>query len=724
MKALTIMAAMLVASLAYGQNNHVVAVPLMLAPDSDRQSFVRIINETDNPAEVHITAVDDAGTVANPIEIRLAANQSFHFNSYDLANGNSNKGIDRIGRPRRGDWRLSVEAGLEGVEGGTEDLQVLAFVRTSDGFLTAMHDVLPRGDDGRYLVRMFNPGSNDRQVSKLRLVNTGGSAESVSIAGMDDQGNNYGPVTLTLNANQSRTLSAQELENGAHGLRGTLGDGRGKWRLFVTAEDAVVAMSLLDASSGHLSNISTMGVGPARIWHISENDRRDDREGSSFDTAINLAANGRVSGEIDDADESDYYRIRVSGSGTLTVHSGGSLDTEGYLYDGNRRELASDDDGGTGTNFRIEREVDAGTYYVRVDGYGSNTGSYTVHSEFSSESTNRLVPEALPSVGLLKSTVDTYTESMAEFTLDIFAVTADSELIALRAADLEIRNSTDDNNTIYNFQQLSVRQHTQSYLGPYSATFLMDQSGSISDTDPNDARIEAARVFLDNLASGDEVALMAFAAGGKLPYEPVTAYQDSSGNSFTANAGGFDSALDTLAAAEDGGTPLYDAILRALTYTRQRANNANRAVLVFTDGEDTESNASMDDATDAAVRMGIPLHTVALSSGVNEAVLSQLAGKTDGSMTKANDARELISYYGALGPFLSGSSRFYRTKWRMNLSGGTMRFDPGASVQYGMIITLPNNTVKWLPFRVTIPATRSNHPQPVPPVSIIKRNGF
>ena len=128
-----------------------------------------------------------------------------------------------------------------------------------------MHDVLPelpRDDDGRLVAMTFNPGSNTEQVSKLRLVNTGDSNERVMIAGVDDEGNNPGLVMLTLAAGQSRTLPAEELENGAHGLRGALGDGVGKWRLFVTAGDAVVAMSLLDASSGHLSNTSTMGVAP------------------------------------------------------------------------------------------------------------------------------------------------------------------------------------------------------------------------------------------------------------------------------------------------------------------------------------------------------------------------------------------------------------------------------------------------------------------------------
>ena len=68
------------------------------------------------------------------------------------------------------------------------------------------------------------------------------------------------PVTLTLPRRQPRTLSAFDLENGAPGLTGTLGDGTGKWRLFITAGDSVVGMSLLDAVSGHLTNISTTGV--------------------------------------------------------------------------------------------------------------------------------------------------------------------------------------------------------------------------------------------------------------------------------------------------------------------------------------------------------------------------------------------------------------------------------------------------------------------------------
>ncbi len=228
------------------------AVPLLVsASNPDRQGFVRIINESGESGMVRIFAVDDAGTAADPIEIPLGAHQAFHFNADDLENGNAAKGIEAVGRPGRGDWRLDLESAL--------NVRALAYVRTNDGFLTAMHDVLPRNDLDRPVVVTFNPASNRERVSRLRLVNTGATAASVRIEGLDDQRTLAGPVTFTLAAGESRTLSALDLEEGAWGLTGRLGDGTGKWYLLLGgAGSSVFGMSLLDSASGHLSNISTM----------------------------------------------------------------------------------------------------------------------------------------------------------------------------------------------------------------------------------------------------------------------------------------------------------------------------------------------------------------------------------------------------------------------------------------------------------------------------------
>ena len=351
-----------------------VSVPLMLAPDSERQGFVRIINGTSRADRVRITAVDDAGNAASPIEIDLEAGASVHFNSDDLADGNSAKGVRSIGRPRQGHWRLRVEA--------AEGVKVMAFVRTRAGFLTAMHDVFSRNGQGRLEAWMLNPGSNRNQESSLRLVNTGTNSERVSIRGIDDRSRSAGPVTLTLPAGQARTITAFDLENGAQGLTGSLGDGGGKWRLTIEAGQAVMGMGLLATPGGPITNISTIGL-PPMVMAPSEPDDQDD-QGDSFANAFNLPVGGRVSGSIDPAGESDYYRIRVSESGTLEVYTRGSLDTRGYLFDSGERQIASNDDGaaGDGLNFRIQREVDAGTYYARVEAYYRDaTGSYTVHAE-------------------------------------------------------------------------------------------------------------------------------------------------------------------------------------------------------------------------------------------------------------------------------------------------------------------------------------------------------
>ena len=102
--------------------------------------------------------------------------------------------------------------------------------------------------------------SHANQRHPCAFVNTGANDERVSIEGVDDQSGNAGPVTLTLPAGESRTLSASDLENGARGFAGTLGAGAGKWRLLITAGRSVVGMSLLESAGGQLTNISTAGV--------------------------------------------------------------------------------------------------------------------------------------------------------------------------------------------------------------------------------------------------------------------------------------------------------------------------------------------------------------------------------------------------------------------------------------------------------------------------------
>ena len=251
-----------------------------------QQGFVRVTNLSSTAGTVEIRGYDDEGTAHGPLTLQLPASRTVHFNSDDWENGNADKGLEGAAGDGEGAWRLEFESTL--------DLAVSAYVRTSDGFLTSMHDLVERDtcaveevEGGRIAARserlvafrpcrderrvpFFNPASNTRQVSSLRLVNRGDVDAATTIFGVDDDGAERGPALLSLPAGTARTLTSQELESGdGDGLNGALGDGTGKWelRVFVAGEAAgdVMVMSVLESPTGHLTNLSTWPDGELRL---------------------------------------------------------------------------------------------------------------------------------------------------------------------------------------------------------------------------------------------------------------------------------------------------------------------------------------------------------------------------------------------------------------------------------------------------------------------------
>ena len=238
-------------------------LPLVVADaDPVRTGLVRVVNRSDRAGAVAIHAIDDAGRRAGPISLSLGANAAVTFNSHDLEEGNASKGLDGgVGSGGAGPWRLELHTAL--------DVEALAYIRTAEGFVTSVHgsaaeeDVEEEAGSMRhsYRVPFFNPGSNRRQQSRLRLVNLGDGAAEVVITGRDDAGESPGSeVRLTLAAGESRSLGAEALEEGGDGLDGSLGDGSGKWRLTVSADRPLRVMSLLRNPAGSLTNVS--GAGP------------------------------------------------------------------------------------------------------------------------------------------------------------------------------------------------------------------------------------------------------------------------------------------------------------------------------------------------------------------------------------------------------------------------------------------------------------------------------
>ncbi len=228
-----------------------VPVPLFVSgTDPDRHGFVRVINRSNRDGTVSIHAIDEAGRRFGPVDLALRAGAARQFSSADLEWGNAAKGLPGIGAGH-GDWRLELATDL--------DIGALSYVRAADGSVTRVDGTVAIAQGSLCEIGFFNPASNTRQVSMLRLANAGAQDAEVAVSGVDDRGRAApdGEVYLTVPAGQSRSVGANELERGGASLRGRLGDGAGKWRLSVSADEPVEVTNLLSSPGGALVVAST-----------------------------------------------------------------------------------------------------------------------------------------------------------------------------------------------------------------------------------------------------------------------------------------------------------------------------------------------------------------------------------------------------------------------------------------------------------------------------------
>ena len=232
-------------------------IPLFMADGSHLEGFARIINRSSRAGTVEIRAIDETGKRFGPISLSIDARQVVHFNSGDLEQGNPGKGLSAgVGSSGTGHWRLELSSELQ--------IEARAYNRSPDGFLTSIHEVVedthPSPDTSIYNATIFNPGDNTSQVSVLRLINPNDELAEVFIAGYDDV-NHRGPaggneIYLELEPGEAVAYTARQLEQGDSGFSRFLGDGTGKWQLWVTSNRPLHVMSLLRSPNGKVANLS------------------------------------------------------------------------------------------------------------------------------------------------------------------------------------------------------------------------------------------------------------------------------------------------------------------------------------------------------------------------------------------------------------------------------------------------------------------------------------
>ena len=102
---------------------------------------------------------------------------------------------------------------------------------------------------------------------------------------------------------------------------------------------------------------------------------------NSAATALTLGI--PLGGTIDPGNDEDYFKLVLSTAQTILVWTTGDLDTVGELQDSGGMELESNDYGGLPEgphNFVIWRDVQDGTYYLKVSSRDEVTGAYVLHA--------------------------------------------------------------------------------------------------------------------------------------------------------------------------------------------------------------------------------------------------------------------------------------------------------------------------------------------------------
>lgn len=170
---------------------------------------------------------------------------------------------------------------------------------------------------------------------------------------------------------------------------------------------------------------------------------------------------------------------------------------------------------------------------------------------------------------------------------------------------------------------------------PVQIALVIDASGSMQGA-PIEAAKASAQSFVDQKRTEDQIAVITFA-------DEVTTLVG-----FTSNKIELTNAIAGIQA--DGETAFNDAVIRAVTVLGAATGNFVQSAIILTDGEDTASVATFDEALAAVSGSDARYFGVALESpDFNPDPVQQIAEAGNGLFLSTPDPAQLNSLYGQIG---------------------------------------------------------------------------
>jgi len=180
----------------------------------------------------------------------------------------------------------------------------------------------------------------------------------------------------------------------------------------------------------------------------------------------------------------------------------------------------------------------------------------------------------------------------------------------------------------------------QSANSPVTVIFILDDSGSMKDSDSANLRYTAAQLFTALLDDGDRVGAIRFSDAAS----PIT--------NGIIPINGAQSQTDLIArlapAAVSGYTDVKAAFQAAEAMLGAEAPEGDVLILFLTDGKPEVANrtsAYEDEAVQTALRLGHPIYAIALTPSGQSGFLTRLIGQTGGAILPARTANDLLDSY-------------------------------------------------------------------------------
>ena len=212
-------------------------------------------------------------------------------------------------------------------------------------------------------------------------------------------------------------------------------------------------------------------------------------------------------------------------------------------------------------------------------------------------------------------------------------------------------------------------------------SLVMDVSGSMNDEDRLNQAKQAAKAFVARLRSKDRTSIVTFSDKVLLQQQP------------TGDPGVLGRAIDALQAK--GPTRLYDGLERGIAESLRARQGARRAVVLLSDGDDTDSVSELDAVLQPAIEHKIPVYTIGLGTESQAEVLTRIAAETRGRYYAAPTAGDLHYVFQLLSGQLSSQ---YEAWWASSTEAPS-----GSQVNGRLVLELPGRPPLETSFSYVMP---------------------